>query len=184
MADDAASVRTIRMNVGDGQQMRRGRWVALLVVLATLTGTLVACGGGTSRIAVRDAWTRPVKAAQGTTAGASANPMGAMMGGSTSVVYLTIVNSGDGADKLTGVQSVVAGAVEMHRMEIKGNVATMRRVNAIAIPESGEVRLDPNGYHLILVNVQRDLNAGDTVDLTLTFEHAGAVQVAAQVRDQ
>ena len=142
------------------------------MLLATLTDFLGACSGGTSRIAVREAWTRPAKAAQA--AGATQNPMGAMTGGSNSVVYLTIANTGDGADKLTGVQSAVAGAVEMHRMEIKENVATMRQVNAIEIPKGGEVRLDPNGYHLILVNVRRDLNVGDTVDLTLTFEHAGA----------
>ncbi len=166
--------------------MRRVRWVAvaLFVVLATLAGFLGGCGGGTSRIAVREAWTRPATAAQGATAGTPQNPMGAMTGGRNSVVYLTIANTGDGADKLIGVWSAVAGAVEMHRMEIKENVATMRQVNAIEIPKGSEVRLDPNGYHLILVNVQRDLKVGDTVDLTLTFEHAGPIQVSAQVRDQ
>lgn len=166
--------------------MRHGRWVAvaLFVVLVALTGIRTVYGGGTSRIAVREAWTRPAKAAQGTITGAPQNPASAMTGGSNSVVYLTIANGGDGADKLTGVQSAVAGAVELHRMEIKGNVATMRQVNAIEIPKGGEVRLDPNGYHLILVNVRRDLNVGDTVDLTLTFEHAGAIEVSAQVRDQ
>lgn len=162
--------------------MRHGRWAAFSVVLVMLTGSLVACGG-TSSIAVREAWTRPAKAAQGSGAGTAQNPMGAMMGGSNSVVYLTIANTGDGADKLTGVQSAVAGAVEMHQMEINGNVATMRQVKAIVIPKRGEVRLDPSGYHLILVNVRRDLAAGDTVDLTLIFEHAGPVQVSAQVRD-
>ena len=166
--------------------MRRGRWVAmaLFIVLVALTGIRSVYGGGTSRIAVREAWTRPAKAAQGATPGAPQTPMGAMTGGSNSVVYLTIANTGDGADKLTGVQSATAGAVEMHQMAIKENVATMRQVNAIEIPKGGEVRLDPNGYHLILVNVRRDLDVGDTVDLTLTFEHAGPIQVSAQVRDQ
>ena len=110
--------------------------------------------------------------------------MASMTGGSNSAVYLTIANTGGGADTLTGVRSDDAGAVEMHQMSIKDNVASMRQVGEIPIPARGEVRLDPNGYHLILVNVSRDLRVGDTVELTLTFKQAGQVFVTAQVRDQ
>jgi copper(I)-binding protein len=156
--------------------------VVLFIALATLVGFRGVSGGGTSVIAVRDPWVRPAKAVQA--AGTPQNALAAMNGGSNSAVYLTITNTGDGADKLVGVQSSVAGAVEMHRMAITDNVATMRQVNVIEIPKGGEVRLDPNGYHLILVNVRHDLNAGGNVDLTLTFEHAGPIQVSAQVRDQ
>ncbi len=162
--------------------MRRpGVWLVVLLVLA---GALGGCGG-TSAIAVRDAWTRPARAAseRGATSGTPQPVMGTMMGGANSVAYLTIANTGDRADTLTAAASPIAGAIELHRTEIKDNVASMRQVREIEIPAHGEVRLDPNGYHLILVNVSRDLNVGDTVNLTLTFKQAGQVQVSAQVRD-
>lgn len=161
---------------------QHGRWLALTAILMMVLG---GCGG-TSAIAVREAWTRPAQAAMdhGTMPGMDHSAMGAMVGGTNSVVYLTIANTGDGADTLTGVTSDVAGAIELHRTEIKDNVATMRQVKTIEIPARGDVRLDPNGYHLILVNVTRDLKVGDTVTLTLHFKQAGAVPVTVQVRDQ
>jgi copper(I)-binding protein len=167
--------------------VRRSRRFALPVWLMGFVALALALGGcgQESAIAVREAWARPAQAATGAMpAGSSHAAMASMTGGSNSAVYLTIANTGGGADTLTGVQSHDAGAVEMHQLSIKDNVASMRQVGEIPIPARGEVRLDPNGYHLILVNVSRDLKAGDTVELTLTFKQAGQVFVTAQVRDQ
>jgi copper(I)-binding protein len=169
------------------------RRICVGATLVALIGALVACGaGGTSVISVRDAWARPatvVAAGMGSTAspttGGGAMPgMAGMGGANTSVVYLTIANSGDGADKVTAVSTDVAEAVEMHRTEIKNNVASMRAVQAIEVPPKGEVQLNPGGYHLELVNVRRDLRVGDSFTLTLTFEHAGRVAITVAVRDQ
>jgi len=159
------------------------RRIATSLALCAVVGMLAACGGGPSVIAVRDARSRPAVAAP---SGATppSGQASSMMGGGNSVVYLTVVNTGDGKDTLMGISSDAAGAVELHRTEIKGNVASMREVSAVEIPAHGEVRFDPGSYHLVLVNVRRTLTPGDTLDLTLTFKSAGQVRVRAEVREQ
>lgn len=157
------------------------RRIAISLALCAAIGSLVACGGP-SVITVREAWVRPAVAAP-----SDATPVSgaaAMMGGSNSVVYLTVANTGDSKDTLLGISSDAAGSVELHRTEIKDNVASMREVGTVEIPAHGEVRFDPGSYHLVLANVRHALVPGDTVDLTLTFKGAGAIRVRAEVREQ
>jgi hypothetical protein len=142
------------------------RRVALCLVAAVLAGVLGACDSGVSAISVTNAWARPAGA------------------GGTGVAYLTIVNTGAGADTLTGVATDAAAAVELHRTAVNDGVASMERVRSIAVPAHGEVRLEPGGYHLMLAGLRRDLRAGDVIVLTLTFERAGPSKIGIRVRDQ
>jgi periplasmic copper chaperone A len=58
----------------------------------------------------------------------------------------------------------------------------MHHAPSIAIPASGTVVLEPGGFHVMLDGLRRDLVAGETVELELTFERAGPVTVDALVR--
>jgi copper(I)-binding protein len=59
----------------------------------------------------------------------------------------------------------------------------MKPVDKIDIPAGGTVELKPGGYHVMLLDVQKTLNPGDTFDVTLTFEKAGTQTVTAEVRE-
>ena len=133
--------------------------------LLLLTGCSTGASG-TAGVTVGDAWARP--AAAGDQPGAA---------------YLTITNGGGQADTLLGVTSPVAGSVEMHEtaMDSSGMMG-MHPVERIDVPSGGVVKLEPGGYHLMLVGLTRELRVGDTVELDLTFEHAGKVTVTADVR--
>jgi copper(I)-binding protein len=58
----------------------------------------------------------------------------------------------------------------------------MEPVARLEIPAGGTVQLAPGGYHIMLIGLTKDLNVGDTVQVTLKFEKAGDVTVTAQVR--
>jgi periplasmic copper chaperone A len=60
----------------------------------------------------------------------------------------------------------------------------MGAVGGIDIPANGQIALAPGGFHAMLIGITRDLRAGDTLNLTLTFEKAGMIQVKALVRQQ
>jgi len=138
------------------------------VVLAPAIGGLVAfalvgCGPKVSKISVRRA-TVPVPA----TADSAA-------------VYLSIANDGDLDDELLSVSTPAASLTTLHETSIDASGrATMKAVGTLVVPAGATVDLRPGGLHLMMMQ-PRALAAGDRVELTLTFRHAGAVRVTATV---
>jgi copper(I)-binding protein len=95
--------------------------------------------------------------------------------------YLTIRNGGATADKLVGGSADFAQSVEVHEMSNANGVMKMRQVDGLEIPAKGSVALKPNGYHLMFQGLKHPLVAGQSVKVTLTFEHAGSAPVEFKV---
>ncbi len=92
--------------------------------------------------------------------------------------FVTIRNTGASADRLTGGSADFAASVEVHEMAMEGDVMKMRALpEGLALPAGGEVALKPGGYHLMFIGLKAPLKEGETVNVTLTFEKAGAVNV-------
>ena len=97
--------------------------------------------------------------------------------------YLTVANKGGAADRLVGASSPLAGKVEIHTMEVVNDVMTMRPVEGgLEIPAGGTVELKPGGYHVMFMDVATPFAEGDTVPVTLRFEHQGDVELSLPVR--
>jgi hypothetical protein len=106
-----------------------------------------------------------------------------MMGDVVSAAYMIIRNPGGTPDRLIKAESDAANIVELHTSEMKDGVMSMSQVEAIEAPANGEVTLEPGGFHVMLIDVTKELKVGDTVNLTLTFENAGEMDVQATVRE-
>lgn len=101
----------------------------------------------------------------------------------TSAAYLTIDNGGGAADQLLSVSTPAAGMAQVHEtMSDASGMTGMQPVNAIDIPAGGQVKLEPGGYHIMLMDLTKPLAAGDAIQLTLVFQKAGPVVVTAEVR--
>lgn len=57
----------------------------------------------------------------------------------------------------------------------------MRPVDKVDVPARGRVAFEPGGLHLMLVDLQRPLRAGEQLALTFVFEGAGRVSVRAPI---
>ncbi len=141
----------------------------LLLILVLGMATIGGCGGedatdaaGTPDLEVVDAVT-PEPAAPDLAA-----------------VYLTIRNTGDGPDALTGGSTDIAAAVEVHETVIEDGVASMQPIPELVVPAGGEVVLERGGHHLMLLDPE-PLAPGDTYPLTLSFAESGDVQVEVTV---
>lgn len=100
----------------------------------------------------------------------------------TGAAYMQIRNDGASADTLVGATTDVAQIVEIHTMAIDGGVMTMKPLPAgLEIPAGETVSLEPQGYHVMLINLTRDLRPGDQFQLTLAFANAGDVAVTVTV---
>jgi copper(I)-binding protein len=140
--------------------------IGLLVVLAAACtpaqpGSSEA--GGAMGIVASDVWAR---------AAATGN----------SAAYMILRNGGATADRLIKAESDVAGAVELHKTTMEGNMMKMAPVDGILLPAQGQAELKPGGLHVMLIGLKRELKAGDKLKLKLHFEKAGVQEIEAEVR--
>lgn len=97
--------------------------------------------------------------------------------------FMTLTADADA--KLVAAKSPLAARVEVHEMKMDGGVMKMREVPAIDLPRGTPVKLEPGGYHLMLMGLVRPLAAGSVVPIELVVESAGkphTVKVNAPVR--
>ena len=107
--------------------------------------------------------------------------MAGMPMGATSTVYFMIVNDGGTDDTLTGVSADFATVSEMHQTTIENNIAQMSQVSKVVVPAHGTLEFKPDGYHVMLSGLSKDLVLGQTVRLTFHFEKSGSITVDATV---
>jgi copper(I)-binding protein len=114
---------------------------------------------------VEDAWARPTVAGQ------------AGGGGFLKITSAT-------SDRLVSASAPVSKTVELHTMQMDGDVMRMREIPAIEIPAGRTVELKPGGLHVMFIGLTQTLDSGASFPLTLRFEKAGEVKVEVQVRNQ
>jgi periplasmic copper chaperone A len=95
--------------------------------------------------------------------------------------YFEVMNGTDAPMAIVDVTSPAARTVEMHETTIAGGMMSMRQVALIVLEPRRRMRLRPGGSHLMLIDVNRPLRTGDTVDLTLTFHDKSTRTVTARV---
>ncbi len=172
--------------------------LAGLAVLFTLLLGAAAAGSG---IVVRDAWVRAAggAAAGGTAAGGdSAAGAARLQAGADGTghrhapaawsgawaVYLTLENRTERPDRLVRVSTPVAAAAELHTTRRDGEVVRMRPVEAMEVPAGGTLIMAPGGDHVMLLGLERPLEPGTKVPLTLEFASGARITLDVPVRER
>ncbi|CAE6937795.1 Copper metallochaperone, bacterial analog of Cox17 protein [Pseudomonas marincola] len=96
--------------------------------------------------------------------------------------YFVVENHGKEADALISVSSPQAGLAQMHENLMEDGVMKMQEVKRVDIPAGGEVRFEPKGYHVMLMQLKGQMKDGERFPLTLNFEKSGAVTVEVAVQ--
>ncbi len=112
------------------------------------------------------------------------NPYARVIGGvgASGAVFFEIENHQDEEDRLLSAASDVADKVELHTHKEEGGVMKMMHVpEGFAVPALGFHHLARGGDHVMLMGLKSELKNGDVIDLTLTFEQAGKVDVQAVI---
>ncbi|TVQ56176.1 MAG: copper chaperone PCu(A)C [Rhodobacteraceae bacterium] len=98
-----------------------------------------------------------------------------------SAAYMSIANTGETADRLIDARAPIARRVEIHTHIMEDGVAKMRRIEGVEIAAGETVTLEPGGLHVMLMGLTGPMDDGDLLPLTLVFEQAGEIAVAAPV---
>jgi len=101
-----------------------------------------------------------------------------------SAAYFVIENNTKMDDRLVGAEASIAETSEMHMTKMDAdNKMMMMPQEFIALPSGGKVNFEPGGYHVMLLNLQKDLQVGEMIKLTLSFEKAGKIELDVPVKE-
>ena len=96
----------------------------------------------------------------------------------TGSVYMEIKNNGNSDDKLLSASSDKAGMVMIHRSIREGDISKMIHIHdGITIPGNSSVSLKPGDYHLMLMNLDKNLSLGDKISIILNFEKNDSLEI-------
>ncbi len=118
----------------------------------------------TNNIQVKDAWLRPAKT------------------GMNSALYLKITNNTDKADTLYKVTYKNDEMTQMHKTVIKNGLTGMKMMPFIAIKAHSTFEFVPGKFHIMVINLKKDLEPGDREHFKLYFKSGETINVTAQVR--
>jgi copper(I)-binding protein len=85
--------------------------------------------------------------------------------------------------RLVEVKSPVAGIVEIHEMAMDKDVMKMRALpNGLDLPAGKTVELKSGGYHVMLMDLKRQMKEGDSVPMTLVVEGKDKKRTTIEVK--
>lgn len=102
--------------------------------------------------------------------------------GVPAVGFVTLTNTGNKADRLLAAESTAVERIEIHQTQMQAGVMQMRAVaGGLPLPPGKTVLLAPGGVHLMLFEPRQLFVEGQSLPVTLKFEHAGTVEVLFKV---
>ena len=133
----------------------------LLAAFVVLVPTAHAAGS----LEVEDAWIR------------EAPPGATMLAG-----YATLKNRGDARLLVLLVESDAFEEASMHETVLEGGVSKMRELERIEIEPGAQVRLEPGGKHLMLMQPRHAIVAGSSIGITFVMADNTRVEAPFVVR--
>jgi len=162
----------------------RSTATSLFASLCTAALLLLAgCGGGsdsadadqqqagpelpTGELKVHDPWVRPSPA------------------GGNSALYVTLLNGTNAADTLVDVTAPIIDSIQVHQTTDSAGTTKMTPMGtSVPIAPKSRVALAPGGTHVMLMNLNQPLTAGESVVLNLDFAQSGLRRIRAPIQNQ
>jgi hypothetical protein len=117
-------------------------------------------------IAVSDAWVKAAKK------------------GAMTAAFGTLANTGSGDLVIDGGTTDSAKMVELHEVVGSGADAMMQpKEGGFSIPAGSEVRLEPGGLHIMLLDVTSTIQPGDEVSVELSCAGGGTADYVGLAKD-
>ena len=117
-----------------------------------------------AKIIVKDEWARVTPSGSGS-------------------VYMAIENDGDQDDNLTSAISDEAEMTMIHQTVREENIAKMIHVmGGIDLPKGKRIKLEPGGYHLMLMGIEKNLTLNDRIRITLSFKNNENIEISPIIK--
>ena len=92
-------------------------------------------------------------------------------------------NDGDQDDNLTSAISDEAEMTMIHQTVREENIAKMIHVmGGIDLPKGKRIKLEPGGYHLMLMGIEKNLTLNDRIRITLSFKNNENIEISPIIK--
>lgn len=118
-----------------------------------------------SEVFITNAWARPA------------------IQGNTSAVYFWIENNTEINVKLISVDSSIAELTEIHLSKNVDGTMKMEKQEFIEIESNKTVEFKPGSYHVMLINLNKNLNVGDEFEVSLSFDNSEVKNIIVEVKE-
>ncbi|OCL91856.1 hypothetical protein AAX29_00502 [Aliarcobacter thereius] len=99
-----------------------------------------------------------------------------------SAAFMNLNNITDKNISLIKASSSLANKVELHTHDMKNGMMKMYEVEEILIKANSNTDLKPGGYHIMLIGLNKSLNEGDLIDLSLEFSNGEIKNLELEVK--
>lgn len=97
-----------------------------------------------------------------------------VMSGGNTTAYFSYTNSLDVTDTLQSIESDVASEVQIHESyRTEDGMMGMREIEEIILKAGEILRLEPGGFHMMLIDLHDDIRPEDSVSIILNWKIAG-----------
>jgi copper(I)-binding protein len=83
---------------------------------------------------------------------------------------------------LVSAHSEDAGIVEVHEMKMENDIMRMRAVDGLRLPANQAVDFKSGGYHLMMMNLKKQLKVNTEAQITLVFKNTDGESETTLVR--
>lgn len=104
-------------------------------------------------------------------------------GQKVSAAYFTLTNHSGKDVEVTEVSSNVSGVTEFHTMEMKDSKMVMRKMDKVVIPANGSLILKQGGDHLMFIDLNKSLVAGDKVHVDIKLNNGETIDFDGKVAE-
>ncbi|MFK7846088.1 MAG: copper chaperone PCu(A)C [Rhodothermales bacterium] len=143
-------------------------YAVLLLITSILLGLAISgCQSenpADKALSVDAAWTRPYDAQAGI---------------SSTAVYLTIHNRTDEPARLISAHIVQSDTIEIHQSIQDNGIMRMKPTPSVLIEAQESLAFKPGGHHMMVKGLQRSLDVGDRLEITLGFANGHSIKTTA-----
>ena len=160
---DSSNVAPVFFIFSSDLEMRKTVFSVLLLLV--VVGVLFAYYSRPTTMLASDGWTRVA-------------PPGSPMAG-----YFELHNHSDSDYFLVSASSADFGHVMVHRSFEEGGIVKMEHIDAVEVAKGKNVVFEPGGFHLMLMQRNREFNVGDQSRVVLHFKGGEKMELDLDVAD-
>lgn len=103
-------------------------------------------------------------------------------GQEVSAGYISITNLGDQDQILQSFSSSAAQMVQLHETTMSNGMMSMDRIDELVVPAGGSIDMQPGGLHLMIMGVDKEAFAGDSIDMQISFASGEVIDINIPVK--